>query len=232
MKFFNPHIIHRPLDPHRASSFIFASCLALSALVTASFLTFPIRERIVAGGIPETPPVIIQLRTIPEPRREARIAAPAKPSAPRALPIPAKNVPPDTLTIPNTGLEKNYTPAAPPAPAGGTAEASPATAQPAEDRNVYQAADVEEKPKRLTTVTPDYPEMARRAGIEGVVMLKLLVNREGQVDSVDTVKGPDIFRKSSIDAAKRTRFSPARQNNRPVACWVLVPFRFVINPGR
>ena len=70
--------------------------------------------------------------------------------------------------------------------------------------------------------------MAKRAGIEGTVTLKVLVNENGDVDSVEVEEGHSIFRKSAIEAAQAAKFTPAKYNNKAVKSWVLMRFRFVM----
>jgi protein TonB len=219
-------------DLHRRSPRIFLACLATAILVTGFLLTIPLPERRAVKRPPTIPPVVIQLQDIPETRQTRPAPAPLKPFIPSALPIAADNLPPDTFTVPDTRLDLEATPEAlpmlPVPSPGGTA---PPTAA-AEEKEVFEFYSVEEKPKRLSTVVPEYPEIAKRTGIEGTVLLKLLVNREGRVDSVKVQKGPEVFQKAAITAARKTVFSPARQNDRPVACWVVIPFRFVLDRER
>ena len=218
-------------DLHERSPRIFLACLAAATLVTAIFLILPFPESRPSGRPPVAPPVVIHLQNIPETRQVVRTPAPPKPFIPSALPVAADDIPPDTLTVPDTRLDQDAAPVAPPAiliPETGV-NTPPTAAR--EEREVFELYSVEEKPKRLNTVVPDYPDMAKRAGIGGTVFLKLLVNREGHVDSVEVQKGPEVFQKAAIEAARKTLFSPARQNDRPVACWVVIPFRFVLKRG-
>jgi len=219
-------------DLHKASPRIFLVCLAGAVIITMLLIICPFPTRKSAERPPVTPPVIIQLQIIPETRQTVRTPAPPKPFIPSALPIAADDLLPDTLTVPDTRLDLDAAPEAPPAlPVTVPVGAAPPPAA-AEEKEVFEFYSVEEKPKRLNTVVPEYPEMARRAGIEGTVMLKLLVNRKGHVDSVEVQKGPEIFRKAAVAAARKTVFSPARQNDRTVACWVVIPFRFVLDRER
>jgi protein TonB len=75
-------------------------------------------------------------------------------------------------------------------------------------------------------VIPEYPEIARKAGIEGKVFTKLLVNQQGRVDSVAVLKGPEVFIDATVKAAGQLRFKPARQNDKPVRVWVSQVFVF------
>jgi len=55
----------------------------------------------------------------------------------------------------------------------------------------------------MITVVPDYPQIAKDSHVQGTVYAKMLVNETGVVDSVEVVKGPAVFQKSSVSAAKR-----------------------------
>ncbi len=82
------------------------------------------------------------------------------------------------------------------------------------------------KPEPIRYVTPEYPEMAKKAGIEGVVTAQLLIGTDGKVYDCRVVAGPEIFYAAVEKAARRCLFSPAKQRDKPVAVWVAVPFRF------
>lgn len=216
-------------DLHRLSPRVFFASMAVAVLFTTVLLTRPFAPADPDKRHISVPPVIIQLQDIPETRQVIRTPAPAKPFIPSAVPIPTNDILPDTVTIQQTELDLESVPAAPPAilvpDMGNTGIPSAA----AEENEIFEFYNVEEQPKRLNAIVPEYPEMAKRAGIQGAVYLKVLVNAKGAVDSVIVQKGPSVFHNSASDAARRTRFTPARQNDRAVPCWVLMPFRFVLN---
>lgn len=91
----------------------------------------------------------------------------------------------------------------------------------------YEFFAVEVKPKVVKQVEPQYPELARKAGIEGRVFVKVLVNEQGKVDSVVVLKSTNpIFIKPAIAAAKQFVFTPGRQRDKAVKVWVAIPFIF------
>jgi TonB family protein len=57
-------------------------------------------------------------------------------------------------------------------------------------------------------VQPPYPEMAEKYHIEGIVVVKVSVAADGKVTQAEFVRGPNIFRSVSLDAAKRWSFKP------------------------
>jgi TonB family protein len=80
-------------------------------------------------------------------------------------------------------------------------------------------------------VKPRYPESARRAGAQGVTVLKLRILENGRVGEVLVEKSaghPDLDTEAA-DAVKRWLFEPARVGKQPVAVWVLLPIKFELN---
>ncbi len=72
-----------------------------------------------------------------------------------------------------------------------------------------------------------YPELAKKAGLEGKVVLRVLVRRNGSVKKfIVESSDSEIFNKSAGDAVMKTQFLPAIQNGKPVACWLSVPISF------
>ena len=132
----------------------------------------------------------------------------------------------DDVTIESTELDFNANPPPPP-PLMVLAPGSGETAVEVEEE-IFELFAVEEEPKRINSVVPEYPEMAKRTGIEGTVYLKVLVNKKGLIDSVSVIKGPKVLHKSSIEAARAIKFTPAKHNDKPVSCWVIMPFRFIL----
>ena len=87
---------------------------------------------------------------------------------------------------------------------------------------------VEEKPVAIKGVAPVYPPVALKAGIEGTIHLKVLVGKDGMVEQAVVIKGKDIFKKAALQAVYQYRFKPARQNDRPVKVYLVMPIRFRI----
>lgn len=74
-----------------------------------------------------------------------------------------------------------------------------------------------------------YPEIARRAGIQGKVIVRVLIGKDGKpkpgkVRIEDSSN--EIFNQVTIDAIMKTTFTPAIQKGRPVDVWVSVPMVF------
>lgn len=87
----------------------------------------------------------------------------------------------------------------------------------------------DELPVLLNAEQPVYPDLAREAGITGTVRVNVLVGKDGRVKKAIAMDGPDLFRDSAVEAARRARFKPALQGRNPVEVWVLIPFNFELN---
>lgn len=89
---------------------------------------------------------------------------------------------------------------------------------------------VEKFPAPVKQVKPEYPDLARRAGIEGVVWVRILVDKQGHAKKALIIKSDtEIFNEAALQAALQWVFTPALMNSGPVMVWVAVPFRFQLN---
>jgi protein TonB len=87
---------------------------------------------------------------------------------------------------------------------------------------------VEEQPAPIEQPKPVYPEIARRAGIEGTVWVMILVDKAGKVRDVRITKGPEMFHEAAKEACWKSVWRPAIQNQKPVPVWVTYPIRFTL----
>ncbi len=88
----------------------------------------------------------------------------------------------------------------------------------------------EKPPEVVKQVQPKYPELARRAGMEGTVLVRVWVDKEGKVRKVEILKSDaEIFSQPAIEAAQQMVFTPAVQGGNPVSVWVAMPFKFKLN---
>jgi TonB family protein len=71
-----------------------------------------------------------------------------------------------------------------------------------------------------------YPEMARQTGTEGKVSVTVLVGKDGSVEQIISISGPEVFKDEVSSKVMNLRFTPAIQQGNPVRCQVTVPFNF------
>lgn len=90
---------------------------------------------------------------------------------------------------------------------------------------------VEELPRPLKQVTPEYPELPQRAGVEGTVAVYVMVGTDGRVmrTELDEKQQVPMLNEAALAAAREWVFAPGLANGHPVVCWTRIPFRFRLN---
>jgi len=72
-----------------------------------------------------------------------------------------------------------------------------------------------------------YPEIIRRAGIEGQVIVEFIVNKEGSVESAEVIKSAnDQLDEIVMNAVKALKFKPGEQRGKPVKVKIKIPITF------
>ncbi len=84
------------------------------------------------------------------------------------------------------------------------------------------------KPFVVKRVMPEYPESLRRRGIEGRVIVKVLIDEQGKVIRTQILKGSPYveLNEAAVEAAKQFEFEPGKAKDKPVKVWMTIPFSF------
>jgi protein TonB len=87
---------------------------------------------------------------------------------------------------------------------------------------------VEKSPQVVHAEQPKYPDVARRANMEGYVWVKILVDKTGKPKKAVVIKesGGALFNDAATEAAMKYQFTPAVMNAGPVTVWVAIKFNF------
>lgn len=163
-------------------------------------------------------------RPEPQPRP---VVAQATPVTPRPLLAAIRNTPtPEAQTVAQPAVVQ-------PEPVADAPPSPPTPAPVAEAPKV--AAPVPQSPPRpadyLTNPTPPYPSLSRRRGEQGTVHLNVLVNPDGSVARLEVARSSGHARldTSAAETVQTLwKFEPARQGDKPVAAWVVVPIQFIL----
>lgn len=211
-----------------------ARALALSSLlpVAAFFALLPLVPMLRSIPLPE----------IVEPPSYDIIPAPPRYVPPDPTPAPPSSSPASDAGVPVPVPEVESPPSVEPAPpaAGPASDAigTPGSAAPQPGttagierepvRGVYEY--VEELPRAVVEFKPEYPDIPRQAGVEGLVIVHALIGRDGRVIRVelDEKKNVPLLNEAALDAAQRWVFTPALSNGEPVTVWYAIPFKFVL----
>jgi len=91
----------------------------------------------------------------------------------------------------------------------------------------YEAKEVDVKAEITAKPLPKYTREARRVGVEGVVVLKVLLLGDGKLDRVRVVRRlPFGLTENAIRVACEIKFKPAMKAGQPVAQWLNVQYAF------
>lgn len=172
----------------------------------------------------------------PEPKRVlAKKPAEAKPPPPATAPKPIEAPPEPVAAVPPPAEipagTANGIAGATGDTVGGTADGVEGGRVGGAGKDVYRLGDVATAPVLVTRVVPEYPRRARLAGIEGEVVLEVIVDRYGRVTGeIKVVSAVSELERAAVTAVQRWRFKPARdRQGTAVAVLMEVPVRFVLN---
>jgi protein TonB len=103
--------------------------------------------------------------------------------------------------------------------------AAPAAPELQQEGPVKVGGNVKE-PRLVTRVMPDYPLVARQAGIQGDVVVKTTIDEKGSVVNMQIVSGPALLRGAALAALRRWKYEPSTLNGQPISIQVLVTIKF------
>ncbi|NOX88921.1 MAG: energy transducer TonB [Calditrichaeota bacterium] len=182
-----------------------AVALLLMIGVFYSFKTFESSVK-----LPERPNIIIESIEIPQTQQIQKPPPPARPS----IPVEADDDEMlDDVTIEDTEVTMGPSDNLPPPP-------------PPEEEEIYEFFAVSEKPVLLHKEKPIYPELARKAGIEGTVVVTVTIGKDGKVEDAKIYKSIPMLDEAALRAAKKCTFKPAKQRDKFVRVKMNIPFRF------
>lgn len=215
-----------------AGPYMVRALLVSSAISTLLFAALGLTRTFVGDLIVSPPPSVFIIDTVPIPP-SLEAVAPVEPVAPAglrhatagiAVPVPDEQASIETTIASADELRTAQ-------PGVGSGDGPIAIEQPAAPETLpgfRQYVYVEELPEPVRRVSPEYPALAKEAGVSGKVIAYLLVGRDGRVLDVriDEQHSIPMLDEAAVRAARQWAFKPALANNRPVAVWVAVPFNF------
>jgi protein TonB len=82
------------------------------------------------------------------------------------------------------------------------------------------------EPKKLKNVNPSYPDIAKQARVQGVVILECTISPQGKVTDVKVLRGIPLLDSAAIEAVKQWVYSPTLLNGVPVPVIMTVTVNF------
>ncbi|MFO7524547.1 MAG: energy transducer TonB [Ignavibacteriaceae bacterium] len=194
------------------------SLIVSLVLLIVAFKFFPNLEG--EGTLLEGPQELFTVEDIQQTKHEDRPPPPPKPPIP--IEAPADDVLED-IEIGDTEIDFEATIEAPPPPKEDK--------KIVEEEPVYFVA-VEEMPEPIGGIQAIqskivYPEIAKRAGVEGRVYVLAFVDESGAVTNAKIIKGIGAgCDEAALDAVKKTKFKPGKQRGKAVKVQVSIPIVF------
>ncbi len=158
----------------------------------------------------------LQVEEIPQTIQQRQAAAPSRPTVPIASEDESL---PEDETIDFTDLDLDAEPPPPPPPPED--EEGDAIVFVPYDEPPEPLGGFAEIQKRLV-----YPEIARKAGVEGKVLVYAQIGESGDVIQTRVMQSLVGCDEAATSAIKSVKWKPAMQRDRAVKVWVMVPVEF------
>jgi protein TonB len=212
-----------------------AALLLLPLLYTQGLPQLQLMASLVAPTPPPAPPAPAQMRSSPEAR--SNLSANGEIIAPRSIPtsiLPVdESVAPPPVDASGIGVR------------GGTGDSSARNAvldSIGNGLNVLPPPPPAaiDRPLRLShmmegnlieRVQPEYPMLARQARIQGSVVLRAVISREGRIKDLKVVAGHPMLVQAAMEAVRQWRYRPYLLNNEPVEVETQVTVNFTLGGG-
>jgi protein TonB len=82
------------------------------------------------------------------------------------------------------------------------------------------------EPRKLRHVSPVYPDVARQARVQGVVILELTISPEGRVSDARILRGIPLLDQAALDAVRQWVYTPTLVQGTPVPVLMTVTVNF------
>jgi TonB family protein len=83
--------------------------------------------------------------------------------------------------------------------------------------------------KAISKPAPNYPAAAKSAGVQGVVVVKIVIDEEGKVIKAEAVSGHPVLRDEAVKAALKARFTPTKLEGTPVKVTGSISYNFTLH---
>ncbi len=111
---------------------------------------------------------------------------------------------------------------------GGVVGGLPDAPAPPPQQAVRVGGQIKE-PKKLKDVKPAYPDIAKQARVQGVVILECTISPAGKVSEVKVLRGIPLLDQAAIDAVKQWVYTPTLLNGVPVPVIMTVTVNFKLS---
>lgn len=96
-------------------------------------------------------------------------------------------------------------------------------------RPVYRVGGDIKPPQKIRDVAPRYPQIARSANVQGIVILEATIDEDGSVRDVKVLRGKPLLDDAAVEAVRQWRFTPPMLNGQAVPAAMTVTVSFTLN---
>jgi protein TonB len=215
--------------------------LALHAVFTVAIIVVPLLQ---SGLLPE--PASAVKAFFVEPMAAPPPPPPPPPPAPKAAAAPKMMAPileDDSFVAPvveellpeegldlgaEGGVEGGVAGGVPGGVIGGIVGGLPAAPTPPPQKAIRVGGQIKQ-PKKLKDVAPVYPDIAKQARVQGVVILECTISPQGKVTNVKVLRGVPLLNDSAMDAVRQWVYTPTLLNGVPVPVIMTVTVNFKLS---
>ena len=102
--------------------------------------------------------------------------------------------------------------------------------KPVEAQKIYKVGGEVSSPKLISKSEPSYTTQAKHAGIQGVVLLTVVIGLDGRASDIHVSRSLDPgLDRNAVGALKKWRFEPGRRDGRAVRVRASVEVNFRLN---
>ena len=219
--------------------------VALHGLIAAAIIILPILQ---AGLLPE--PASAVKAFFVEPMSAPPPPPPPPPPAPRAarprpvapqpvavaddafvapVEVPQELVPEEGLDLGvEGGVPGGVEGGVPGGVVGGVVGGLPDAPPPPPQKAIRVGGQIKE-PKKLKHVNPEYPDIAKQARVQGVVILECTISPQGKVTDVKILRGIPLLDQAAVGAVRQWVYTPTLLNGVPVPVIMTVTVNFKLS---
>lgn len=111
---------------------------------------------------------------------------------------------------------------------GAIPDATPPPPPPPKKKEPIRVGGNVQSSKLIQRVEPKYPELAKRARIQGIVLLQVTVGEAGNVTDIKVIRGHPLLNEGALAAVRQWKYSPTLLNGEPVPVIATVTVNFIL----
>jgi protein TonB len=164
----------------------------------------------------------------PVTQRAPQVVAPVLMDDAFVAPVVEELLPEDGLDLGDAGVEGGVAGGVPGGVIGGIVGGLPDAPPPPPQKAIRVGGQIKQ-PKKLKDVAPVYPDIAKQARVQGVVILECTISPQGKVTDVKVLRGIPLLNESALNAVRQWVYTPTLLNGVPVPVIMTVTVNFKLS---